>query len=83
VSIEIYYYFYYYSYSTNPHEMVQFYQPSIITSAMAEATYLLTKLQSLVMSVELPQVKRSLNYKLERGQQDITTDPKKVLYMHP
>ncbi|XP_028170236.1 endoribonuclease Dicer isoform X1 [Ostrinia furnacalis] len=66
------------NYSTNPHEMVQFYKPLAMTDASLKAIMLLEELQELVMSVKLPTV-TDPNIKLQYGQMDITTDPKKIV----
>ncbi|CAG5028452.1 unnamed protein product, partial [Parnassius apollo] len=67
------------TYSTNPHELVEFYSTYRKTSAAEEATILLQELQSLVLSVKLPQVAYTHDVKLKKGQQDITNDPKKIV----
>lgn len=58
--------------------MVQFYRPMAMTDASRTARALLEDLQGLIMSVKLPAVAGDPNIRLERGQQDITTDPNKV-----
>ncbi|KAL0880107.1 hypothetical protein ABMA27_002595 [Loxostege sticticalis] len=67
------------NYSTNPYEMVQFYRPMAMTDASRTARALLEDLQGLIMSVKLPAVAGDPNIRLERGQQDITTDPNKIV----
>lgn len=59
-----------------------YYKPLILTDAANVALELLIELRELVVSVKLPIINRDSSIKLERGQTDITTDPKKVRSKH-
>ncbi|KAJ2950975.1 hypothetical protein O0L34_g5352 [Tuta absoluta] len=67
------------SYSTNPNECVKLYRSSPPTPAAREAISILQELQMIVMKVTLPAMTGDPNIKLERGQRDISTDPKKIV----
>ncbi|CAG9787808.1 unnamed protein product [Diatraea saccharalis] len=66
------------NYSSNPHEMIMYYSHPRPTEATNTALLLLNELKELVYSVNLPRVRGNFNIKLEQGQQNITSDPKKV-----
>ncbi|KAG6448847.1 hypothetical protein O3G_MSEX005733 [Manduca sexta] len=65
------------SYSTNPTEQLQYYNKPVLTAAAIDAITKLQKLIDMVMSVKLPRTKPNL--KLQPGQEDITSDPKKTV----
>ncbi|CAG9787806.1 unnamed protein product [Diatraea saccharalis] len=67
------------NYSSNPHEMIMYYSHPRPTEATNTALLLLNELKELVYSVNLPRVRGNFNIKLEQGQQNITSDPKKIV----
>lgn len=66
-------------YSTNPFELQQTCRNPMPTAASQEAVRLLTELEGIVMDVKLPSTVGKQLVPLEYGQQDITTDPKKIV----
>ncbi|KAM3965010.1 LOW QUALITY PROTEIN: endoribonuclease Dcr-2-like [Aphomia sociella] len=64
-------------YSTNPNELVQSFRSLRLTSGALEAMDILTNLQKYVIEVKLPVITGKALIHLDKGQQDITTDPKK------
>nr|UYS55133.1 dicer 2 [Diatraea saccharalis] len=67
------------NYSSNPHELVLYYSLPRPTEATTTAIMLLNEIKEIIFSIVLPRVRGNINIKLERGQQDITTDPKKIV----
>ncbi|KAI5634354.1 hypothetical protein NE865_12902 [Phthorimaea operculella] len=67
------------SYSTNPNESVKVYRSCTPTSAAREAINIIQELQTIVMNIQLPAMTGDPSIKLERGQRDISTDPKKIV----
>ncbi|XP_047990748.1 endoribonuclease Dicer [Leguminivora glycinivorella] len=67
------------NYSTNPNEFVEFYQTPQVTPSAAKALDILRVLIDYILSVQLPQTNLSQEIKLKKYQQDITTDPKKIV----
>ncbi|RVE43636.1 hypothetical protein evm_011720 [Chilo suppressalis] len=67
------------NYSSNPNELVFYYSSTRPTEAMNGARILLEDLKAIILSIELPRVRGTCDVPLERGQLDITTDPKKIV----
>lgn len=74
------FYFLRYSYSTKPHEFVMPYRLPTLTAAAAQAIQILNKLLSYVLDMNLPKASGYPNIVLQKGQHDITTDPRKVRF---
>nr|UXP87114.1 Dicer 2 [Chilo suppressalis] len=67
------------NYSSNPNELVFYYSSTRPTEAVNGARILLEDLKAIILSIELPRVRGTCDVPLERGQLDITTDPKKIV----
>ncbi|XP_041980153.1 endoribonuclease Dicer [Aricia agestis] len=67
------------TYSTNPKEYIQYYLPPALSNDAHSAIGLLTELQKLIMSVQLPPTLKIMDIKLKPGQKDISRDSMKTV----
>ncbi|KAG7298937.1 hypothetical protein JYU34_017404 [Plutella xylostella] len=65
-------------YSTNPYEMVQYYQTPVMTRDNLMAIKILNEVSETVCAIKLPRIKGDANIQLRNDQQDISHDPRKV-----